>query len=263
MTRKRRRASSLYGAHHKKSAAGLEPGAEKSQFFHKRHVHAAVWGIIGGLILLGAQIIWDAIKSPDDVYVTNQDTTAQIVVVSDSALRHLSEEMLYELRSLRRAQDSGVSNSERRSGAGGGTDASPWPMPKPLDSWYDLPASMHGIRHADISQFARVQCPPPVMFVGSVVPVRLSLLDGVASTRFSPLHVGLYEAIAGTDQNRLYFMQYPAQSREEVEVPLPTRPGMYVVEVGFFEWTSLEKARDGYAPFYRRACDIEVHERPA
>jgi hypothetical protein len=260
---KRRKSSTPPGRRPHKLAAVKASRADEHRLLHKRHVHATVWAIVGGLVVFGIQATWDSRRPPEKVFITNQDTTAHIVVVSDSEVRHLSEAMLDELRSIRNGRGLLATSSERQVGSTKDVDAAAWPMPKRLDSWYDLPPTMHGIRYADIGKFARVQCPPPEMFVGSVVPVRIALLQGTDSTRLSPLHVSLYEAIAATDQNRLYFVQYPSQRRSEVEVPLPTRPGMYVVEVGFFEWTSLEKATDGYAPFYRRACDIEVHERPA
>src|SRR4051812_13994874 len=72
--------------------------------FHPKHLISALWALVGGLIVLVATEWYHRREGPQQVIVTNQDTTRRVVYVGDTMSRVYLPQVLKELQRLRRGQ---------------------------------------------------------------------------------------------------------------------------------------------------------------
>ena len=220
--------------------------------FHPKHLISALWALVGGLIVLVATEWYHRREGPQQVIVTNQDTTRRVVYVGDTMSRIYLPKLLKELQQLRRAQTrTGIPS------AGApmlGPDTTATANPIRLEG-FKFPPGVKGSLVQDLSTWGSGTCPASTVAPAGDLIFTAKLRSAADTARLSPLNVTITRPIDAKGGYRISDAWYELRPRNLVVVPAPSAPGIYTLEYGVYARAQVNTT---YPPFYRRACPITV-----
>lgn len=224
--------------------------------FHRKRIIDAGWALLIAAIGWGASIAWQRHQGPERVMVINQDTTAHVTVVADTAQRALMARMLGEMRAFR------INSASRSDASGnvrldvGSVASSDEPSPNPLQlPAFAMPSTVKGYLLSDLGALAESSCPVHEIPRGQRAAATLALRNAADTSRLTPIQVNILHKSSATGVVQVFSQEYKLRAKSLLVVPVPQTPGTYTLEFGVYALAELNTI---YPPFYRRACEITV-----
>jgi hypothetical protein len=235
----------------------LPPEPPDEKLFHRKHWIGLFWTLVAAIVAFFAGQLYSTREGPQQVYVTNLDTARKVIAVGDSSSREYLRDITKEIRALRRAQahtdlpalSQGADSTRTKADAPTETPNLPQIPP------FEFPTNVKGHITGALGAFASSHCPSRNQRPGTDVLADFVIRSPSLLGKTSPLILQLSTPIVHDTINQVFEQQYEARVRNHLVFTLPTAPGEYVLEFGFFLKSELSRK---YPTFYRTVCAISL-----
>jgi hypothetical protein len=221
--------------------------------FHPPHLISAMWALVGGLIVLVATEWYHSRQGPQQVIVTNQDTTRRVIYVGDTMSRVYLPQVLKELQRLRRATATAPAGAPMV-----GPDTTPSSNAILLDG-FKLPPVVKGATVDDFGKWGRGTCPASQVAPGGDLVFTATLRSAADTARLTPLSVSITRPQGPNAVYQVSAVWFALHHRNRVVLPAPMEPGNYTLEYGVYV---RDRVNMEYPPIYQRACRFTVTPQP-